>query len=89
MPASTESSAVSASRIYVSGGVSRGTIWRLLQTARKKVAQALTEGRALAVTNEANYPVKRWFLFQVDFSAHKKCYLAVSDFLVSGVQLGV
>jgi hypothetical protein len=32
-------------------GVSRGTIWRLLQSARKKVAQALTEGRPLAVTN--------------------------------------
>ena len=32
-------------------GVSRGTVWRLLQSARKKVAQALTEGRPLAVTN--------------------------------------
>ncbi len=32
-------------------GVSRGTIWRLLQSARKKVAQALTEGRPLTVTN--------------------------------------
>jgi predicted DNA-binding protein (UPF0251 family) len=40
-------------------GVSRGTVWRLLQSARRKVAQALTEGRALAVTNEANYPTKR------------------------------
>jgi len=39
-------------------GVSRGTVWRLLQSARKKVAQALTEGRALAITNEANYPAK-------------------------------
>jgi len=39
--------------------VSRGTIWRLLQSARRKVAQALTEGRALVVTNEANYPVKK------------------------------
>jgi len=39
-------------------GVSRGTIWRLVQSARRKVAQALTEGRALAVTNEANYPAK-------------------------------
>jgi predicted DNA-binding protein (UPF0251 family) len=36
-------------------GVSRGTVWRLLQSARRKVAQALTEGRALAVTNEAEY----------------------------------
>jgi predicted DNA-binding protein (UPF0251 family) len=40
-------------------GVSRGTVWRLLQSARRKVAQALTEGRALAVTNEANYSVER------------------------------
>jgi predicted DNA-binding protein (UPF0251 family) len=31
-------------------GVSRGTIWRLLQSARRKVAQALTEGRPLKVT---------------------------------------
>jgi predicted DNA-binding protein (UPF0251 family) len=30
-------------------GVSRGTVWRLLQTARKKTAQALTEGRPLQV----------------------------------------
>lgn len=32
-------------------GVSRGTVWRLLQSARRKVAQALTEGRPLTVTN--------------------------------------
>jgi len=32
-------------------GVSRGTIWRLLQNARRKVAQALTEGRPLTITN--------------------------------------
>jgi len=32
-------------------GVSRGTIWRLVKSARKKVAQALTEGRPLTVTN--------------------------------------
>ncbi|MBN1784443.1 MAG: DUF134 domain-containing protein [Candidatus Bathyarchaeota archaeon] len=31
-------------------GVSRGTIWRLLQSARRKVTQALTEGRPLTVT---------------------------------------
>jgi len=31
-------------------GVSRGTVWRLLQSARRKVAQALTEGRPLTVT---------------------------------------
>ncbi|MCW4011113.1 MAG: DUF134 domain-containing protein [Candidatus Bathyarchaeota archaeon] len=30
-------------------GVSRGTIWRLVQGARKKTAQALTEGRPLFV----------------------------------------
>jgi len=29
------------------------------------------------------------FLFQAEASAHKKCYLAVDDFLVSGVQLDV
>ena len=28
-------------------GVSRGTVWRLLQRARRKVAQALTEGRRI------------------------------------------
>lgn len=28
-------------------GVSRGTIWRLVQGARKKTAQALSEGRPL------------------------------------------
>ena len=31
-------------------GVSRGTIWRLLQSARRKVALALTEGKPLTVT---------------------------------------
>jgi len=31
-------------------GVSRGTIWRLLQSARKKSAQALTEARPLLVS---------------------------------------
>ncbi|MHA1906418.1 MAG: DUF134 domain-containing protein [Candidatus Thorarchaeota archaeon] len=30
-------------------GVSRGTIWRLLASARKKVAQALYDGRPLIV----------------------------------------
>lgn len=33
-------------------GVSRGTIWRLLQSARKKVARALTEGRPLRISVE-------------------------------------
>ena len=32
-------------------GVSRGSIWRLVKNARRKVAQALTEGRALTVTD--------------------------------------
>ena len=31
-------------------GVSRGTVWRLLQSARKKSAQAFTEARPLLVT---------------------------------------
>lgn len=35
-------------------GVSRGTIWRLLQAARKKVAQSIAEGRPLLISNEAN-----------------------------------
>jgi predicted DNA-binding protein (UPF0251 family) len=30
-------------------GVSRGTIWRLLASARKKVAQALYDGRPLII----------------------------------------
>jgi hypothetical protein len=29
------------------------------------------------------------FLFQAAAAAHKKCYLAVGDFLVSGVQVEV
>ena len=33
-------------------GVSRGTVWRLLQSARKKTAQALTNGRPLLVIKE-------------------------------------
>jgi predicted DNA-binding protein (UPF0251 family) len=31
-------------------GVSRGTVWRLLQSARKKTTQAITEGRPLLTT---------------------------------------
>jgi len=31
-------------------GVSRGTIWRLVQSARKKTAQAIIEGRPLHIT---------------------------------------
>jgi len=30
-------------------GVSRGTVWRLLQSGRKKVTRALTEGRPLLI----------------------------------------
>ena len=30
-------------------GVSRGTIWRLLHEARRKTAQALTEGRRIQI----------------------------------------
>jgi uncharacterized protein len=30
-------------------GVSRGTVWRLLQGARKKTSQALVEGRPLQI----------------------------------------
>ena len=30
-------------------GVSRGTIWRLVQSARKKTARALSEGRSLSI----------------------------------------
>jgi len=30
-------------------GVSRGTVWRLLQTGRRKIAQALTEGRVIQI----------------------------------------
>ncbi len=32
-------------------GVSRGTVWRLLQSARRKTAQALTEGRPLQIVS--------------------------------------
>jgi len=35
-------------------GISRGTIWRLLQEARRKTAQALTEGREIKITLHEN-----------------------------------
>jgi len=35
-------------------GVSRGTVWRLLQEARRKIAQALTEGRRIQIS--ADHP---------------------------------
>jgi len=31
--------------------VSRGTVWRLVQSARKKTAQALSEGRPIQITS--------------------------------------
>jgi predicted DNA-binding protein (UPF0251 family) len=34
-------------------GVSRGTVWRLLKEARRKVAQALTEGREIRLRTDA------------------------------------
>jgi len=33
-------------------GVSRGTVWRLVQSARKKAAQALSEGRPLYIATQ-------------------------------------
>lgn len=39
--------------------VSRGTIGRLLQSARKKTTQALTEGRPLLIATEETYQVRR------------------------------
>jgi predicted DNA-binding protein (UPF0251 family) len=33
-------------------GISRGTVWRLVQTARRKVAEALTEGKTLVVSRQ-------------------------------------
>jgi predicted DNA-binding protein (UPF0251 family) len=35
-------------------GVSRGTVWRLLQAARKKAAQCISEGRPLLILNGRN-----------------------------------
>ena len=32
-------------------GVSRGTVWRLVQSAKKKTALALTQGRPLQITS--------------------------------------
>jgi hypothetical protein len=32
-------------------GVSRGTVWRLVQSARKKTALALTQGRPIQITS--------------------------------------
>jgi hypothetical protein len=35
-------------------GVSRGTIWRLIQSARKKTAQAFSEGRPIHIVPPAS-----------------------------------
>ncbi|MEA2089299.1 MAG: DUF134 domain-containing protein [Thermoproteota archaeon] len=35
-------------------GVSRGTVWRLLQNARKKTVEALIEGRPLIISAQPN-----------------------------------
>ena len=37
-------------------GVSRGTVWRLLHRARRKVAQALVEARPLTITHLVSRP---------------------------------
>ena len=37
-------------------GISRGTVWRLIQSARKKTAQALTEGRPLRISESNRSP---------------------------------
>ena len=39
-------------------GVSRGTIWRFLQSAREKVARALIEGRSIIVTTKSDDTAK-------------------------------
>ncbi len=33
-------------------GISRGTVWRLVQSVRRKTAQALTEGKPLQIISE-------------------------------------
>ena len=35
-------------------GVSRGTVWRLIQSARKKTTQALMEGRPISIASSAS-----------------------------------
>jgi len=35
-------------------GVSRGTVWRLLESARKKTAQALIEGRPICIASSSS-----------------------------------
>jgi len=38
--------------------VSRGTVWRLLQSARQKVTSALVEGRPLTIHDQGDAPEK-------------------------------
>ena len=40
-------------------GISRGTVWRLLQAARKKTAQSLFEGRPLLIVREEDAHVEK------------------------------
>lgn len=40
-------------------GVSRGTVWRALSSARKKVAQMLVEGRELVILPQGNEVPRR------------------------------
>ncbi len=37
-------------------GVSRGTVWRFIQSARKKTAQALIEGRPIRISPSVSQP---------------------------------
>jgi len=39
-------------------GISRGTVWRALTSARKKVAQMLVEGRELIILPQGNEIVR-------------------------------
>ena len=43
-------------------GVSRGTMWRLIQSGRKKTAQALSEGRPIHIASASKTPrtLKQW-----------------------------
>jgi predicted DNA-binding protein (UPF0251 family) len=40
-------------------GVSRGTVWRLVQSARKKTAQALSEGRPICIVPPFSDPNRK------------------------------
>lgn len=45
-------------------GVSRGTVWRALNSARKKVVQMLVEGRELIILAQGNEVPKEEGLFE-------------------------